>query len=95
MWIKMPCVFVIVPIQITQRGVKHHRKHSKTHDTLAAFIRSSENRIAAKRKWCKENGIAFVLVRDYEGKRSNKTLAWGDIKALRYAIARLKIRDRP
>lgn len=32
--------------------------------------------------------MAFVLVWDHEGARTNPTLAWGDIKSLRYWIAR-------
>lgn len=90
-WIKMPRDARLFPIQVTQRGVRLYRKHHRASETqLAEFIEHSEKRVRTKRMWCKRYGIAFVLVRDHGGRTTNPTLAWGDIKALRYAIAHLR-----
>jgi hypothetical protein len=90
-WVKMPRDERLFPLQVTQRGVSLYRKHRILSDCeLQQFIKRAEVRIEDKRKRCKRHGIAFVLVRDYLGKMSNPTIAWGDIKALRYGIAHLK-----
>lgn len=46
--------------------------------------------IRRKKQRCLMSGIAFVLVRDYDGSLTNRSVAWGDIKALRYGIAHLR-----
>ncbi len=90
-WIKMPRDERLFPVQVTQRGVQMFRKyHIQSGGILDEFIIRSQVRVEIKRKRCKKHGIAFVLVRDFEGFFSNPRLAWGDIKALRYAIAHLK-----
>ena len=90
-WIKMPKDERLFPVQVTQRGVRMFRKFRRpSGERLDEFIDRSQNRIEQKRKRCKKHGIAFVLVRDYDGQHTNPQLAWGDIKALRYAIAHLK-----
>ena len=90
-WIKMPKDERLLPVQVTQRGVRLFRRyHEPGTDRLAEFIQRSTHRIETKRKRCKAHGIAFVLVRDFGGARTNPQIAWGDIKALRYAIAHLK-----
>lgn len=90
-WVKMPRDERLFPLQVTQRGVRLFRKYQRpSTDRLEEFLVKSQKRINHKRLRCKEHGIAFVLVRDYGGKRSNPQLAWGDVKALRYAIAHLK-----
>lgn len=89
-WVKMPKDMRITPVQITQRGVRMFKKHHQPSEhELHAFMKTSETRIRAKRSWCKRSGIAFVLVRDFDGGITSTTLAWGDIKALRYALSRL------
>ena len=90
-WIKIPKDNRLFPVQITQRGVRLFRKYDlPSEDKLAEFIQRSEKKIRTKRRQCKKHGIAFVLVRDFDGSKTNKRIAWGDIKALRYAIAHLK-----
>jgi hypothetical protein len=89
-WVKMPKDMRIFPVQITQRGIRMYKKHRKPSEAeLRTFVKHSDVRICAKRKWCKKSRIGFVLVRDFDGGITNKTIAWGDIKALRYALSRL------
>jgi len=91
LWVKMPRDVRLLPVQVTQRGIRLFRKHRKhTSERLEDFMKHSEERIRKKQRRCRTHGIAFVLVRDYDGRTTNKTLAWGDVKALRYAIAHLK-----
>lgn len=90
-WVKMPRDERLFPVQVTQRGIKIFKKFRRSSpEKLTEFIASSQVRVEAKRERCKRHGIAFVLVRDYSGEYTNPQLAWGDIKALRYAIAHLK-----
>lgn len=90
-WVKMPRDERLFPVQVTQRGVRMFRKyHSPSKEVLEDFILRSQKRTEQKRKRSKKHGIAFTLVRDYGGTHTNPQLAWGDIKALRYAIAHLK-----
>lgn len=90
-WVKMPRDERLFPVQVTQRGVRMFRKFQlPSGERMDEFIARSQKRIEQKRKRCKMHGIAFVLVRDYGGIHTNPQLAWGDIKALRYAIAHLK-----
>ncbi len=91
-WVKMPRSEILYPVQITQRGVAMFKKRHAHYDKrrLDEFMEHSDRRIAAKRHMCRTNKIAFVLVRDFAGRMTNRTLAWGDIKALRYAIARVR-----
>jgi hypothetical protein len=92
-WVKMPKDERIFPVQVTQRGVRMYRKYRRpSGEKLDDFIVRSERRIRAKQRRCYKHGIAFALVRDFEGKTTNPQIAWGDIKALRYAIAHLKRR---
>ena len=92
-WIKMPRSLILYPAQVTQRGIKMFKERYKDDGklSLAEFTKRSNDRIAFKRTMCQDNGIAFVLVRDFVGRMTNKTIAWGDIKALRYAIAHVSI----
>jgi hypothetical protein len=86
----MPKDMRIFPVQITQRGIRQFKKHHKpSAGELRSFVAASEARIRAKRKWCRKSRIGFVLVRDFDGGITNRTLAWGDIKALRFALMRL------
>lgn len=90
-WIKMPRDERLFPIQVTQRGVRLFRRYQQPDKAaLASFLARSQHRIEQKRRRCRNHGIAFVLVRDFAGTHSNPQIAWGDIKALRYAIAHLK-----
>lgn len=90
LWIKMPGDARILPVQVTQRGVGHFRKYHKPDQVaLLRFVQAADVRVARKRRWCHRYHIAFVLVRDFDGTLTNKTIAWGDVKALRYAVARV------
>jgi hypothetical protein len=90
-WVKMPKDDRLLPVQVTQRGVRMYRKYRRADgEKLETFIIRSERRIREKRQRCFRHGIAFALVRDFEGRTTNPQIAWGDIKALRYAIAHLK-----
>lgn len=90
-WIKMPRDERLFPVQVTQRGIRLFRKHHQPSVILLEqFSAQSQKRVTAKRHRCREHGIAFVLVRDFDGNTTNPCIAWGDIKALRYAIAHLK-----
>lgn len=88
-WVKLPGGTDLIPIQITQRGIRIFRKRSAPSVTqLEEFERTSERRIRTKRQLCQRNKIVFVLVRDHDGPRTSRSLAWGDIKALRFGMAR-------
>jgi len=90
-WVKMPRDDRLLPVQVTQRGVRLFRRFQHPNAAaLAEFLKQSQHRIEQKRKRCKKHGVAFVLVRDFAAPHSNPQIAWGDIKALRYAIAHLK-----
>lgn len=90
-WVKMPRDSRLFPIQVTQRGVRMYREfHKPSSEQLAEFVKKAKNRVEAKRRLCKKHGVAFVLVRDYTGHETSHSVAWGDIKALKYAIAHLK-----
>lgn len=90
LWVKMPRDLRLIPVQVTQRGVRLYRKHQHPSPIMfEIFVEHAAQRVRAKRKRCKKLGIAFVLVRDYDGTLTSTTIAWGDIKALRYALARL------
>jgi len=90
-WIKPRGWSIMVPVQVTQRGIALYKKwHPPSREKLEDFIKVSDKRIRQKRQRCARHKILFVLVRDYDGKRTNPTLAWGDIKALRYALKRFK-----
>jgi len=90
-WVKMPKDDRLLPVQVTQRGVRMYRKYRRpTGEKLETFVVHSERRVRNKQRRCYRHGIAFALVRDFEGKTTNPLIAWGDIKALRYAIAHLK-----
>jgi hypothetical protein len=92
-WIKMPKDLRLYPAQVTQRGVRMYRKfHKPSQEQLAEFIKRADKRIRAKQRMCYRHGIAFVLVRDYDGKVPHSVITWGDIKALRYAMMHLKHR---
>lgn len=90
-WVKMPKDDLLLAVQVTQRGVRMFRKYRRADgEKLETFIIRSERRIREKQRRCFRHGIAFALVRDFEGRTTNPQIAWGDIKALRYAIAHLK-----
>jgi hypothetical protein len=91
--IKMPRTTNLVEVQITQRGTALFRKHhTPTETQLAAFERAANARLKEKRKFCEKHGICFALVRDFDGRRTNPTLAWGDVKALRHGMTRVSCR---
>ncbi len=90
-WVKMPGDSRLLPVQITQRGVKLFRKFKcPVGMKLDDFIRRSICRVQAKRDFCKKSGIAFVLVRDHWDKNTNPRLAASDVQALRKSISSLK-----
>lgn len=90
LWVKMPKDDRLLPVQVTQRGTRIYKQYHKFSDVeFDGFVKKSEKRICEKRRRCKKHGIAFVLARDFVGLTTNPCIAWGDIKALRYAIAHL------
>lgn len=89
-WVKLPGETRVIPVQVTQRGVAHFRRHHSPHGPkIGDFMSVSEERLREKRRLCRQNNIAFVLVRDFEGCVPDRSIAWGDVKALRHAIAQL------
>lgn len=92
LWVKMPGDMRLYPLQVTQRGIKMFRKYKKpSAEALDRFVAESNLKIRMKQKWCKKYRIAFVLVRDFDRSLTNTTVAWGDVKALRKAIAYLNL----
>ena len=90
-WVKMPNDTRMLPVQITQRGVGIYSEfHKPSPEQLQEFIRRSTSRVEKKRRLCRKHGVAFVLVRDYVGLLTSSSVAWGDLKALKYAIAHLR-----
>jgi len=90
-WVKMPGSMRMFPIQVTQRGVAIFRERNKRHteSQLQEFVERSEQRLRRKRVMCRRNHVAFVLVRDHSHGSLSTSLAWGDVKALRFALERL------
>ena len=91
-WIKEPRSTCMRPIQVTQRGVAIFRERNKRHTEtqLQEFVARSEQRLRQKRVTCRKNHVAFVLVRDRSHGSISTSLAWGDVKALRFALERLR-----
>ena len=80
-----------VHVQITQRGVRLYRRHhALSPEKVACLVKVAEKRIREKRLICKRDNVLFVLLRDYNGKNTNTTIARSDINALRFALARFK-----
>ncbi len=91
-WVKVPRDDRLFPVQVTQLGVRLFRKHhSPNRRLLHEFIKHRERRVKDKRERSKKHGIAFVLVRDFDGLNTYPKLADSDIKALRYAISHMKL----
>lgn len=86
-WVKLPKSDDLIPVQITQRGIKMFKRyHKPSKSDLDKFIKNSNKRLRDKKKRCKMNGIIFVLISDFEGRKANHRIAWCDIKAFRYAL---------
>lgn len=86
-WIKPPRSTRLIPIQVTQRGTSLFcRFHAKSESVRAEFDALRARRLNEKRRACRDAHIAFVLVRDHAGTKPSRHLAWGDAKALRYAL---------
>jgi len=91
LWVKLPKETELIPVQITQRGVRIHRKfHRLTPQKLDEFISRSHIRIREKRLRCQTQGIIFILARDCNRIRTTPALAKCDVRALRKAVAYLK-----
>ena len=91
LWVKPPGETELVPVQLTQRGTALYQKYQRPSEfQLVDFTVISERRVRGKQKMCRQNGIAFVLVRDFDGSRLSTCIAWGDIKALRHGLAQLQ-----
>lgn len=88
-WIKLPREIALIPLQVTQRGtaIFRDRQRGVPTERCVDFERASEQRIRMKREACQRSGIAFALIRDHTGTQISRSLAWGDCKALRYAIS--------
>ena len=90
-WVKMPKDFRLIPVQLTQRGVRQFRdRQNPTAEQLEEFVKKSNKSVSAKYNFCKVSGIAFVLLRDYEGGKTDPLLARSDVSALRYGVMRLR-----
>ena len=86
-WVKLAGDTRLIPVQITKRGTAIFRMRSRpSPEQLKEFERISEQRLRRRRRACAVCGIAFVLVRDYLGRRPSQSLAWGDKKALEHGI---------
>ena len=91
-WVKEPRCEEMLPIQITRRGDAIFREYHPVYSEqrFNDFIERTESRLRRKRDMCRRNRIAFVLIRDHAKRSVNTALAWGDVKALRYALQRFK-----
>ena len=89
-WIKPPYRHALIPVQVTQRGIKHFKKHNTSSKALRDFIKESNKRIMAKQKLSEKSGVGFVLVRDYSSPYPSRSISWGDIKALNHGIKNRK-----
>lgn len=74
------------PVQITQLGVKHYKRHRNGNGTLAAFLAQSLKRLKNKRICCKHASIAFIVVCDTFGTYTTPQIAKSDVQALRRTI---------
>ena len=91
-WVKLPNHSTFIPIQVTQRGTSLYKKYRRGEKIdLANAVTRSEDRLRTKREICRENGTAFVLVRDYDGERMDTNIAWGDRKALYNGVAVMQL----
>jgi hypothetical protein len=77
------------------RAIQHapERSNELLHHFNAAvqqYDRERQHKIRSKQRMCFKAGIAFALVRDFDGQITNKNIAWGDVKALRHGIAHLR-----
>jgi hypothetical protein len=90
-WVKLPNKTNLIPIQITQRGTRLYKKYRQTSSTdIRVAAERAEERLRRKRERCREQGTAFVLIRDYDGHRLDTNVAWGDKKALFNAVQELQ-----
>lgn len=90
-WVKLPRQIELVPVQVTQRGTKLHRKYHRSDDSVHNHAEERANaRLRQKRELCRKHRIAFVLVRDYDGERLHTSVAWGDKKALLNGVRQLQ-----
>ena len=90
-YVKMPKDARILPVQVTQRGVRYYRYINKpSPEKLQDFVALSEKRIALKRQQCYLNGIVFVLLRDSFGTDSSLTLTYSDVRSLYHGVRNLK-----
>jgi hypothetical protein len=90
-WVKMPRDSRLIPVQLTQRGVRQYRLHQHpSAEQLADFIKRSDRRVSAKYGFCKVSGIACALLKDYEGYNTSPELARSDVSALRFAVFSLR-----
>jgi hypothetical protein len=89
-WIKPAGRRTLVPIQITQFGVNLHKEHYVESEKLKAkeVAFHAKKRVNLKKQICNLANIVFILVRDFDGSRTNPEIAKMDIKALRFALER-------
>lgn len=86
-WIKLRGSTSLIPIQVTQRGTALFRRHHPASENqIAEFTEASRRRLGEKLRSCRRSGVAFVLIRDHDGKRTSRSLAWGDVKALNHGL---------
>ncbi|NBD73467.1 hypothetical protein GVX82_00285 [Patescibacteria group bacterium] len=90
LWVKPRGVRELIPVQITQRGTRLFAKyHRPAQAGNAEFSDRAAVRLREKRSRCRRHEIAFVIVRDHDGVRPSRAIAWGDVKALHFGLRQL------
>jgi hypothetical protein len=92
-FVKLAGSLILIPVQITQRGVKHFKAREKSRELISNFIHRSDERVARKKEMCTHAGIVFVLVRDFEGPRVTESIARSDKRSLLLALWSSKYRE--
>jgi hypothetical protein len=89
-WVKLPGDTKLIPVQITQRGTAIFRtRNNPSPPRFQEFELYSRNRLRRKRTACAHSRVAFVMVQDHLGERTNPQLAWKDKKALFFGLVAL------
>ncbi len=90
-WVKPRGADTCIPVQLTQRGTRLFRKyHRPSGPRDREFQETAVRRLREKRTLCRRHQIAFVIVRDHDGERPSRTIAWGDVKALHFALRQFR-----
>ena len=86
-WVKLPGDTELIPVQITQRGTAIFRvRNNPSPPRFQEFDLLARDRLRRKQQACSRNRVAFVMVQDHLGEKTNPKLAWKDKKALFYGL---------